>query len=136
MTPPPAKPAVLLIGAGQVAVVFAHHLVAAGARVGFLVKPKHEATVKGGFILYSLRRPRRQRWQPSELVASAFQCLTDPGQAAQLPWDYVLLTQPASGLRGPWFDELVAACPRAVFVTFQLGLGDREWIAQRVPSRA
>jgi len=122
-------PRVLVVGAGQVGVVFGYHLARGGAHVGYLLKPQHLEDARAGFTLYPLNRPRRERWTPVRFPPEAFDCLT----TADDTWDYVLLTIPSSAVRGPWFDELARACPRAFFVTFQLGLGDREWLAERVP---
>ena len=60
---------VLVVGAGAVGQVYGHALARGGARVTFLVKPKHVEEARRGFVLYELNRGRAPiRWSDFAVV--------------------------------------------------------------------
>ncbi len=112
----------LVVGAGAVGQVFAHHLARGGAEVALLVKPAHAAALREGMTLYRLRRsgPVRERLQ-------GLRILTAPSQAADTRWDQVYSAVSSAALRpATWFAELARATGDATIVFLQPNIDDRE----------
>ncbi|MBX7084524.1 MAG: ketopantoate reductase [Nannocystaceae bacterium] len=112
---------VLVVGAGAVGQVFAHHLARGGAEVALLVKPAHEAALREGMTLYRLRRrgPLRERFE-------GYRILTAPSQAAGTRWDQVYSAVSSAALRpATWFAELARATGDATVVFLQPNIDDR-----------
>jgi 2-dehydropantoate 2-reductase len=121
----------LLIGAGAVGQTYGRHLQLGGAEVAFLVKPKYADPLRAGVPVYPLNQRCRRR---TPVKFDGFGVLTSPGEVAASRWDQVWLCMSSTGLRGPWFDELVPAIGDATLVMLQPGLEDRAWILERVPA--
>lgn len=127
-----APPRALVVGAGAVGQVYAHHLARGGAEVAFLVKPAHAEELGGPLTLYPLNRPRRQRTQP--VAFQRFAVLKDAAAVASQPWDQVYLTISSTALRAEgWFAGLAAAIGGATLVLLQSGPEDRHFISQHLP---
>jgi ketopantoate reductase len=115
---------VLVVGAGAVGQVYGHALAKGGARVTYLVKPKHADEARRGFVLYPLNRGRTPvRWNDYAVV-------TEP----EAGHDVVLLTIASNALRVPGFVEgLAARIGGATVVTLQPAIEDRDLVARHVP---
>ena len=114
-----------MVGAGAVGQVYGRHLALGGARVAFLVKPKHASAARRGFTMYPLRR--RGRREPVRFDADAI--LTEAAEAHARPWDQVWLCTSTPALDGEWVDELLGAIPSASVITLQPGLHVRDRLA-------
>ncbi len=119
---------VLIVGAGQVGVVYAHHLKAGGADVSFLIKERHVATARRGFHLYRLRLGRK----PQHSHLTGIPVLTGNQEVvAAGPFEVILLAVPSPAFReGTWLQDLVTACPHALIAPLQLTTGDKEWLEE------
>ena len=122
---------VLLVGAGAVGQVFGRHLAAGGAEVAFLVKAKHVASCREGFMFYGLNRSRRIRWTPESWSAS--RVYDDVEAIGDGGWDQVWLCMSSTGLRGAWLERLCHVVGDATIVTLQPGLDDRHYLLEHVP---
>lgn len=118
---------ILLIGAGAVGQVFAHHLRQAGARVTFRVKPRQVDAARKGFVLY--RHTRRGPGAP--LPLRDFEILPEAAAASGEGWDQIWLCTSSQDLRHPWLDELAASAGDATVVAIQPDLDDRTHLQAR-----
>ncbi len=110
---------VLIVGAGAVGQVFAHHLARGGAEIMLLVKPKHADLARRGFAVH---RRRRGGVDSARVRADV---LTSTAEAARTRWDAVLLCVPSTALADArWLRELAAATGDATVVSFGPGLDD------------
>lgn len=110
---------VLVVGAGAVGQVYGRHLSLGGARVSFLVRPKHEGEHDAGFTMYPLHRKGEYApvvFAPAAIFSSFIEIV---GQK----WDQVWICVPSTSLVRPWVDELVAATGEATLVFFGAGMG-------------
>jgi 2-dehydropantoate 2-reductase len=122
----------LIVGAGAVGQVYAHHLARGGAAVSFLVKPARAAELARPLTLYPLNRARRERTRPVSFAG--FGVLTDPAAVARERWDQVYLTVSSTALRaGDWFARLALGVGHATVVLLQSGPDDRRFVGQRLP---
>ncbi len=121
---------VLVVGAGAVGQVFARHLVAGGADVTFLIKPKYADECRRGFVLYPLGRRARAP------VSIACPAIASAAEATNVHWDQIYLTVSSTALRGDWLGELAGATGDATIVMLQPSLDDHAYIAEHVaPAR-
>ena len=90
---------ILIVGAGAVGQVFAHHLSKSGARVAFLVKPTH--------VLGDQLRLFPQGRGAETL--SGFRRMTLLKAVAYERWDQVWLAVPSNVLTGEWISQLLTA---------------------------
>lgn len=111
---------VLVVGAGAVGQVYAHHFQRGGAAVTMFVRAKYQAEAAAGFTLYRLRR-RKVEAQRFEGFAVA----TTAAEVAAARFDQIVLTVATPALRGPWLAELIAAAGDATIVSLQPGLDAR-----------
>lgn len=121
---------VLIVGAGNVGVVYAQHLRAAGAEVALFVKPAHEASARAGVTLERLGFVSRST---SRLEGTAvFTSWEDA--AAHGPWDWVLLTVAPQAFRVPHFIEGVrtALGEQGSALGLVMGLGDEAWLNEQL----
>lgn len=114
---------VLVVGAGAVGQVYGRALVRGGAKVTYLVKPKHLEEARKGFVLYPFNEGREPvRFTDYELV-------TEPGPG----YDVIILTIPTPAMRVPGFlEDLAARSGDAAILTTQPGLEDAALVAQHV----
>jgi hypothetical protein len=118
----------LVVGAGTVGLVYGYHLQKGGARVSFLVKPKHLESAGDGFTLYPLKsRARRDPvlFRPHELLSS----LDD---VRQRKFDSVWLCTPTTALVGPWFEGLADSIGSSTLVALPPGMKVRDRIRSAV----
>lgn len=115
---------VVVVGAGAVGQVFAHHLQKGGATVAFRVRSPER--VRRPLRLY----PLRGRREPIMVEAPIFG--TDAEVASFAP-DVVLLTVPADALHGPWLPELLNAVPNAAIVALEPGRNEAKLIRDLRP---
>ncbi len=116
---------VLVVGAGAVGQVFAHHAVQAGADVSFFVREQYVEQTRQGFNLYPLNRST-PRARPVAL--RDFEVFSEIDQIARRPWDHVYLCIPSTGLRGQWFENFVQAIADAILINLTPGFDDRQYI--------
>lgn len=116
---------ILVVGAGAIGQVFAHHAALAGADVSFFVRDKYVDETRQGFNLYPLNRAN-PRQKPVEL--KDFDVYSDIDDIARKPWDQVYLCIPSTGLRGEWFENFVQGIADAILVNLTPGLDDRQYI--------
>src|SRR4051812_37346197 len=101
---------ILVVGAGSIGQVYAHHLRRGGAEVSFLVKPRHAEEARRGFELVQLRGRAPVRLDGIQVFTAA----------RGLPRvDAVFLCVPGPALTPSWIDELAAATGDAPLVFFQ-----------------
>ncbi len=117
----------LIVGAGRVGVVYAHHAQQGGAHVGLFVREKYAAAARADFHLYPLHEGKR-----AHKTFRANAVLTNWAEVAQTKWDWIFLAIPSSSLEGAWFDEMKAAIGEARVVALQLGVNDRQWLEQQL----
>lgn len=121
---------ILIVGAGAIGVVFAHHLQRAGAEVSFLVKPRYAADAEEGYTLhrYGVVGTRTQSHvRPANV-------LVDPARARPLHFDQVWLCVSSTAVHDDQLLTVLAhACPDAVWVSFQPGVDDPSYLAARLP---
>lgn len=119
---------VLVVGGGAIGQVYGHHLVRGGTEVSYYLKPEHAGAAAEGFDLHHYGvvglRPRRQL-KPAHVY-------TDHRQLRSRPIDQIWVCVSSPALRSGFVEQLHDACPRAVWVSFQPGLEDREYLVQRV----
>ena len=121
---------VLVVGAGAVGQVFAHHLAQAGASVTLLVKPKYRAELASGLTMARLRvghAPQRERFEGYDLV-------TAPHEADGQRWDQVYFTVSSAALRdgdeiAPWVSTIARVSRDATIVFLQPNLDDRALVS-------
>ncbi len=125
---------VLIVGAGNVGVVYAQHLRGAGAEVALFVKPAHEAAARAGVALERLGFGGTTTSRLEGVAAFT----AWPDVAAHGPWDWVVLTVPPGALRAPGFVPGVRSAlgDAGTALALVLGLGDAAWLdAQLGPGR-
>lgn len=119
----------LIVGAGSVGQVYGYYLQRGGARVTYLVKPKHVPGLEDGVVLYPWNR--RNRAEPVHW--KAYELATDLDQAFAEDPDVVFVATSATALMsGTWFEELVAVLGDRTLVSLQPGTSTPEWIYARM----
>ncbi len=119
---------ILIVGAGSVGQLYGHMLQRGGAEVDVFVRPRHTTDARRGYRLYDRREGLDE---PTTFTPAGVR--SAPGEIRGESYDAILLCVPATGLRGPWFEELAAAADDdATFVSLTPGPGDREYIARFV----
>lgn len=119
---------VLLVGAGSVGQVYGYHLQQGGAEVRFLVRPKYLESAHAGYTLHRLHRRR------SDTLTFQPEVHATPAKAAAGGVDAVVLCMSYAGLKGGWFEELLAEVGDATIVSLVPGGGARSWLEERVAS--
>lgn len=121
---------ILVVGGGAIGQVFAYQLSQGKAEVALFVRPEYEEAAREGFDLhrYGLAgvRPRQH--------LKVFDVYTDPRRLRSLAFDQVWLCVSSPALRSGLIDDLGSSVRDAIWVSFQPGLEDREFLVQRVPA--
>ncbi|TNF31110.1 MAG: ketopantoate reductase [Deltaproteobacteria bacterium] len=125
-------PRILLVGGGAVGQAYGFHLQRGGARVAFLLKPRHAAAARAGFAVYPLNTKAGKRREPTRF--SGFDVRTDVGEVAAERWDQVWLCLSSTALRAPWFDALCGAIGDATLVSLTPALDDHRYVTARYPA--
>ena len=105
---------VVVVGAGAVGQVYAHHLIRGGAEVAFRVR--RPDAVRRPFVLHDLNRGVTERYDAEVLG-------TDDEVRAFRP-DVALLTVPSDALRGDWLAPFLAALGPAGVVSLEPGVDE------------
>lgn len=117
---------VLVIGAGAVGQVYAHHLALGGAKVSVFVREKYADDARRGFDLFRVqtkqKRPRA-RFVPVEVVTLA---------SKLGPYDQVWITVPTPALLSGSLDETLSSTGDATVVSLQPGVSVAAYLADRV----
>ena len=120
---------VLLVGAGAVGQVYGHHLRRGGARVAFLVKPKHLDPTRAGHTLYALNRDGLRT--PLSFTPDA---VHTPDTLKDSRWDAIILCVSSPALRGPLLSQLAPHVGDATVVCLQPATSDHALVAAHVAS--
>lgn len=113
---------ILIVGAGAVGQVYAHYLAIGGAKVSFLVRPKHAGEHADGFTLYPLRT--RGTYEPVRLRPERI--FTSLDDVKNETFDQVWVCVPTTALVKPWIDDVVSASGDATLVMFPAGINVAE----------
>lgn len=108
---------ILIVGAGAVGQVYAHHLARADAEVGLYVRPRRRAEAGAGYTLTQIHmfgRRTTSRFVPSFVA-------TSPADALRRDVDQVWLCVPTTALDDAMLADIGAAAPRATFVVLAPG---------------
>jgi 2-dehydropantoate 2-reductase len=118
---------ILLVGAGAVGQVFAYHLRAGGAEIGFHVRARYADAARKGFTLY--RHGRKSATAP--IAFGDFEVEDDAHGPLIEDVDQVWLCTSSQDLRQPWLDTLAKRLPNATVVAIQPDLDDRRILIER-----
>lgn len=132
----------LIVGAGAVGAVYGYFASrpgvdgTPGARVTYLIKPKHRADLKAGIPLY--------RWHGRNADAIPFHDFTlvdDAGALRQKRFDAVLITLPSDRFRAEgWLESFLAdfdaGSPEGKIWSLQPAEADRKFLAERLGESA
>lgn len=117
---------VLVLGAGAVGQVYAHHLALGGAKVSVFVREKYAEEARRGFDLFRVqtkqKRPR-SRFVPIDVVTLSSKMGT---------YDQVWVTVPTPALLSGALDETLSATGDATVVSLQPGVSVAAYLADRV----
>ncbi len=116
----------IVVGAGAVGQVYAHHLQRGGAEVAFRVRDPAKA--QPPFVIHDLNRGTTSRFSCPVLG-------TDEEVRAFAP-DTALLTVPSDALHGPWLAPFLAAIGEASVVSLAPGVEEDEVIRAARPGVA
>ena len=110
---------ILVVGAGAVGQVYGRHLQLGGAKVSFLVRPKHAGEHDDGFMMY----PLRTKGAYDRVVFRPDAVLTSLDEVQGQVWDQIWICVASTALVRPWVDEICAATGDATLVFFAAGMG-------------
>lgn len=112
-----AVPRIVVVGAGAVGAVYAHHLALGGGEVSFYARPARREALAAGVVLDHVRllgARRRARFVPARVV-------TSPGELSALGPDELWLATDSEALEGEWLGPVLRAAPRATVVCLPPG---------------
>ena len=112
----------LVVGAGSVGQVIAHHLHRGGSDVSFLIRADSSPDRVRDLVLMPLNR-RDARMDP--VHDKSVQVLTQYSQLEGQTWDQIYVCVPSTGLTSELFEGLKSFGGRATIVKIQPGLDDR-----------
>ena len=117
---------ILIVGAGAVGCVYGYHLHEGGAKISYLVKPRHLDSLKNGIQLYFKKTASKKS---KSVLFTDFKVFVNAADLTSINFDYVILTMPSNALQGPWLPELLELIgKKAVLVSLQPGMNDQEYI--------
>ena len=111
----------LVVGAGSVGQVFAHHLHLGGSSVSFLTRAERTPDISPDLVLMPLNK-RNARINPIHF--RSFDVLTQYSQLESRSWDQIYVCVPSTGLTNELMDGLKSFGGDATIVKIQPGLGD------------
>jgi len=130
----------LIVGAGAVGQVYAHHLPCGGAKVSVFVREKYADPWRDDLPLIHLnqwRGGRRGQERSPTQAGTPDHVLTSPEEVrardAVAPFEQIWLCVSSSALADDWLPELLAAVDDAAMVLQQPGLEDHALIAEHIP---
>lgn len=112
----------LVVGAGSVGQVFAHHLHLGGSKVSFFARGEHARRISHGLMLFHLNK-RNARMRPIRF--DSFDVMTRFSQLENQSWDQIYLCVPSDGLSDTMLEGLKRHGGSATIIKIQPGLGDR-----------
>jgi ketopantoate reductase len=122
----------LVVGAGCVGRVFAHHFARGGADVALLVRPRQLAELGAGYTLHALPLARA----PRSVQVGPFALLGSVEQVGTRRFDLVLLAVSSHALDAGWLRQLLAQIGGAALVSLQPDPADHALIAAVLDERA
>ncbi|MFO0616102.1 MAG: 2-dehydropantoate 2-reductase N-terminal domain-containing protein [Polyangiaceae bacterium] len=117
---------ILVIGAGAVGQVYAHHFARGGARVSVFVREKYAEEARRGFDLihvHSRHKRPRSRFVPIDVVTLSSKLGV---------YDQVWITVPTPALLSGGLDEVLSSTGAATVVSLQPGVSVAAYLADRV----
>jgi len=111
----------LVVGAGSVGQVFAHHLHCGGSDVSFLIRAARASEISPHLVLIPLNN-RDARMNPAHF--GSFDVLTEYSQIEGQSWDQIYVCVPSSGLTNELLEGIKAYAGNATIVKIQPGLED------------
>ncbi len=116
----------LVVGAGSVGQVIAHHLHLGGSKVSFLARGEHSRRISHGLVLYHLNK-RDARMRPMRF--GSFDILTGFSKLDEQSWDQIYICVPSNSLGDTVLKGVKRHGGSATIIKFQPGLGDRNLFA-------
>lgn len=118
---------ILIVGAGQVGIVYGYYAAKAGAHVAYYVRDKYVAESRTGFHFYPLNQGKKahDHFIPAQVSSN----WTELGQTK---WDWVFIAVPSPSLQQPWFEEMKRVIADTPVVALQLGMHDSAWLEQQL----
>lgn len=120
----PSSPSVLVVGAGAVGRVFAHHLQRSGAAVSLCVRDPARAPASATLRQLGLFGPGR------DLRSVADAVLSRPEELSERRFDEVYITVPSDALTGEWMRSVARCFDGAVVVALTGDLEVEEHLAR------
>ncbi len=126
----------LIIGAGAVGSTYGYlasrQLPGAGAKVTYLIKPKHRSDLKNGIQLYWWKGRKAD-----SVLFTDFRIIDDAKELHSKKFDAVLITLPSDKLRTDgWFDGFLkdfnVGSPEGKVWSLQAGLNDQEFLREKM----
>lgn len=119
---------ILIVGGGAIGQVFGLHLQEGGAEIAYFLKPRHAGEAEDGYDLhrYGLAgvRPRRN--------LRGFDVITDYRHLRARTFDQVWLCVSSPALRDDVIARIKDELPNALWVTFQPGVNDLQYLGWRL----
>jgi 2-dehydropantoate 2-reductase len=112
----------LVVGAGSVGQVFAHHLHLGGSTVSFLTRADRASEIGTDLVLMPLNK-RNSRKKPIHFAS--FSVLTQYSQIESQSWDQIYVCVPSTDLTTELLEGIKTFGGNATIVKIQPGLGDR-----------
>lgn len=117
---------ILVIGAGAVGQVYAHHFARGGAKVSVFVREKYAEDARRGFDLFHVQSKTKRphaRFVPVDVVTLSSKMHT---------YDQVWVTVPTPALLSGSLDEVLSSTGDATVVSLQPGMSVAAYLADRV----
>ena len=119
----------LVVGAGSVGQVFAHHLHLGGSEVTFLTRNESTSDIRQNLVLIPLNNPNARA---NPVRFSSFDVMTEYSQLESQSWDQIYVCVPSTGLTSGLLEGINTYSGGATIVKIQPGLGDRNTFAKHV----
>lgn len=125
---------VLIIGAGAVGQVYAHHLVKGGAEVSFYIKEKYSAELQQGVHLYQHSViGKLTGGRTKHTLFQDFKTISSTQELEAESYDYIINTVSSTALRSGWWEAFKNASGKALIIGLQPALDDTQFILKTLP---
>lgn len=126
---------VLVVGAGAVGAAYGWYSLRGGAKVTYLIKPKHRDQVENGIQLYL--HPKI-KGQADAIQFKEFNWLDNTEALHDKSFDLIILTVPSPALKqGDWLEALLKNLkPETTVLSLQPGREDADFILSKMPKAA